>query len=331
MESRLKRWLLALIMALALVSIGSLGFAEEKKPSKGKVAVVNGAVITREVFNREVSRVQIQEFKKRGSLSDSQLAEINKKVLENLINRELLYQESQKNGIKVNENAVNERLMTIKKRFPGEAEFKNALSRINHTEETLKPMLKQGMTIQRLVEEQFAKKVKISDKEIKSYYKDNPNLFKQPGQVRASHILIKVDPHADESKKAKARKELEKIQHKLQKDEDFTSLAKEFSQGPSSAKGGDLGYFGRGQMVKPFEDVAFTLKPGEVSDIVETKFGYHLIKVVDKKPERTIAYEEIKGRIEQHLKNEEIQKRVSLYVEKLKENATVERFMTKSS
>jgi peptidyl-prolyl cis-trans isomerase C len=111
----------------------------------------------------------------------------------------------------------------------------------------------------------------------------------------------------------------------LQKGEDFASLAKEFSQCPSNAKGGDLGYFQRGQMVPPFEQVAFALKPGAVSDIVETKFGYHLIKVIDKKAETTIPYKDVKEKLEQNLKREKIQKEVTLYVEKLKEKAKVEK------
>jgi peptidyl-prolyl cis-trans isomerase C len=155
-----------------------------------------------------------------------------------------------------------------------------------------------------------------------------PGLFKQPEQVRASHILIKVEPQADESQKAAARKKIQKIQQRLQKGEDFAALAEEFSQCPSSAKGGDLGYFRRGQMVKPFEEAAFALKPGEVSDVVETKFGYHLIKVIEKKSETTIAFEDIKDRLEQYLKQEKVQKEVSLYAQKLKEKAKVERFLT---
>ena len=147
--------------------------------------------------------------------------------------------------------------------------------------------------------------------------------------MKASHILIKVDPKADESQRAEARKKLEAIEQRLKRGEDFSALAKGSSQCPSSAKGGDLGYFQRGQMVKLFEEVAFALKPGEVSGIVETKFGYHLIKVVDKKPETMMAFKDIKDRLAQQLKQREVLKELHQYVSELKKKAKVERFLPK--
>jgi len=319
-------WMFGAVLALALTNSPAL--AGEKQPLQGEVAVVNGSVINRADFDREMSRV-LQRLSSKGKpLNDSRLSKIKKEVFENLINRELVYQESQKQGITVDEKAIEERLKKLKERFPSETEFKSALSKANLSEDAVKSEFKRGMAIQRFIDKQFVQKITVSDKESKAYYDSRPDLFKQPEQVRASHILIKVDPGADESQKVEARKKMDKIQEKVQKGEDFTALAKEFSEGPSSARGGDLGYFGRGQMVKPFEEVAFTLRSGELSDIVETQFGYHLIKVMDKKPEMTIAYENIKIRLEQHLKQEIVQRELSLYVEKLKEKAKVERFLT---
>jgi len=331
MQAKRGRWFWAPVVVLALVSFAWLALAGGTQPSEDKVAVVNGSVITQADFDREMSRVQRRLFSMGKPLSDSQLSEVKKEALENLIDRELLYQESQKKGIKVDQAAINEQLSTLRKQFPSEAEFKGALSKMNLSEVHIKSQFKQGMAIQQFVDKQFVQKVTVSDKEIKDYYDSHPDSFKQPEQVRASHILIKVDPQADKSQKAEARKKLKKIKLKLQKGEDFAALAKEFSQGPSSTKGGDLGSFSRGQMVKPFEEVAFALKPGEVSDIVETRFGYHLIKVIDKKPETTIPYQDIKDRLEQYLKQEKVQKEVSLYVEKVKEKAKVERFLTVKS
>ncbi|HIC92489.1 MAG TPA: peptidylprolyl isomerase [Syntrophaceae bacterium] len=330
MQAKYGRRPWALVTALILIWVASPALAGEKQPPEDKVAVVNGSVITRADFDMEMSHVQRRLFSMGTPLSNSQLSEIKKEVLENLIDRELLYQESQKKGIKVDKAAINEQLMILKKRFASEAEFKNALSRMNLSEAAIKSQFKRRMAIQQLIDNQFAQKVTVSDKETKAYYDSHPDSFKQPEQVRARHILIKVDPQADESQKAKARKKLEKIQLKLQKGEDFAALAKEFSQGSTSAQGGDVGYFSRGQVVRPFEEAAFALRPGEVSDIVETRFGYHLIKVIDKRPQTTIAYEDIKDRLEEYLKQEKVQKEVSLYVEKLKEKAKVERFLTEN-
>ena len=197
----------------------------------------------------------------------------------------------------------------------------------NLSEAAIKAQIKRGLAIQQFIDTYIVQKATVSYQEIKAFYESRPGLFKQPGQVRASHILIKVDPQADELKRAEARKRIEEIHQKLQKGEDFATLAKAFSEGPSRAKGGDLGYFKRGQMVKPFEETAFALRPGEVSDLVETRFGYHLIKVIERKPETTIAFEDVKDRLGHYLRQQKVQKEVSLYVQKLKEKAKVERFL----
>jgi len=333
MHSEYGRYFRTLVMTLALLLLASPTLlAGQKELSKDTVAVVNGVEISRADFDAVISQAR-QQFARMGQpISGTRLSEIKKDVLENLIGRELLYQTSQKHGIKVDEAAINNQLANqlamLKKRFPSEAEFDKFLSKNNLSEAGMRVQLERNMAIKEFVDKQFVQKVTISDKESKAYYESNPEYFKQPEQVQASHILIKIDSEADESQKAQARKKIEKIQKRLQKGEDFAALAKEFSQCPSNAKGGDLGYFQHGQMVPPFEQVAFALKPGAVSDIVETKFGYHLIKVIDKKPETTIPYKDVKDKLEQHLKQEKIQKEATLYVEKLKEKAKVERFST---
>jgi peptidyl-prolyl cis-trans isomerase C len=188
-----------------------------------------------------------------------------------------------------------------------------------------------AMAIQRLIDTEFAAKVTVSEEETRKLYETNAGFFEEPERIKASHILIKLDPKADASQKAEARKKIENIKRRLSNGEDFAVLAREFSQDPSSMKGGDLGYFVRSIMEKPFEDVAFAMAPGEVSDLVETSSGYHLIKVFDKKAKSTIPFEEAKAKLADYLKKEKANREVRLHVEQLKANAKVERFLSPAS
>jgi peptidyl-prolyl cis-trans isomerase C len=316
-------WSATMILVLGLSVPSSAG---EKALSGDKVATVNGSVIDRSEFNREVDNVQHRLEKQERQLDDSELEKVKKETLENLINRELLYQEGEKRGIKIESQAVDDQFGNLKKQFPSEEEFKDTLDKMNLSEAGLKSELNRRLTIQKFIEDEIVKKTVVSEEDTKTYYSENPKLFQIPEQVRASHILIKIESPADESKKTQARKKIEQIQQQLQKGEDFAALAKKLSECPSATNGGDLGYFSRGQMVQPFEKASFSLKPGEVSDIVETRFGFHLIKVVDKKAETTLDYGTAKEKISQYLKNQKVQQEVDQLIDQLRAKAEIKRF-----
>jgi peptidyl-prolyl cis-trans isomerase C len=314
-------------VVLALILASTVVVAADKKTPDDMIAVVNGTIITRGAFDRVRESELRQAAKKGQQIPDAQMAKVENSILDTLIVDELLFQESKKKEIKVKPETVTEQLMTVKKRFPSEAEFSKILEENNMTESKLRENIKRGMAIQQLLDKEVNQKVKITDEEGKTFYDTNPQFFLQPERVKASHILIKVNEGASEEKKAEARKKIEDIQQKVRKGEDFAALAKTYSEGPSAPKGGDLDYFGRGQMVKPFEDVAFSLKPNETSEIVETRFGYHLIKVVDKQPEKTIAYADVKDRINKYLKDQKLKTERLLYFDKLKKDAKIEKFL----
>jgi peptidyl-prolyl cis-trans isomerase C len=315
----------AAVFTLILIFMPAM--AQEKQPSGKNAAMVNGVAISMEQYNKELN-VQLARGSQQGKqMSDDQLAALKNNILDSLIEREVLYQQSQKSGIQVSDQKVDDQLAGIKKRFPNETEYKNALSKMNLSEDEVKAQIKRGLSIKELIDQQITSKVVITDEESKAYYDKNPQMFKQPEQIKASHILIKVDAKADEAQKAEARKKIEEVQKKLKDGGDFAALAKEYSEGPSSAKGGDLGYFRRGQMVKPFEEAALALKPNEVSDIVETRFGYHLIIVYDIKPAQTLAYADVKDKINQRMKQEKVEKEAVQYVDKLKKDAKLEKFL----
>jgi len=292
-----------------------------------KVAVVNGTVITRSALDRDLL-VILKRFKSSGrELQESQLPAIKQEVLENLINRTLLSQESVKQGIKIDDTLIKKQLADMKKRYDNPADFEKNLKEANLTEKDLKEQIRLGLAIQQLIDQKFVQKMTITDQEAKTYYDANLQRFSQPEQVKASHILIKAEQDADKAKTLEAKEKIEMIQKRVKKGDDFAALAKEFSEGPSAPKGGDLGYFGPGRMVKPFETAAFKMEPGEVSDIVKTRFGYHLIKVMDKKPAKQVTFEEVQDKLQQFLKQQKVQKEVEAYIKQLKESAKIERFL----
>ncbi len=145
--------------------------------------------------------------------------------------------------------------------------------------------------------ERFRGNVNIAEKDVEAYYAYNPDMFVEPKQVKARHILLELKPGADKAKEEEVRKAAEAVLKEARQGKDFAELAKKYSQGPTSSEGGDLGYFSEGQMEKPFEQAAFNLKKGEISDLVRTRFGYHIIKVEDIKEKRAKPLEEVREQI----------------------------------
>lgn len=315
------------ITVLTLILVSALAWAAEEKAPGDKVAVVNGVTISKDTYDRELDFFVRRAAPGGQQIPDVQMAQMKNEILESLIDRELLFQESQKKGIKVKTEAVSDQLQKIQQRYPNKEEFKKLLSNMGLTESDVQAQIERGMAIQELIDKEVTEKIKVSDEETKSFYDKNPQLFQQPEQVKASHILIKVQADAPADQKADARKKLEAVQQKVKKGEDFATLAKTYSEGPSGPKGGDLGYFRRGQMVKPFEEVAFSLKPDETSEIVETQFGYHLIKVNDKKPAKKMTYAEVKDRLNEHLKKQKTDSETNAYIETLRKDAKIEKFI----
>lgn len=168
-------------------------------------------------------------------------------------------------------------------------------------------------------------KINVTEEDMQLYYKTHQDEFKTPEMVKARHILIRVNKESSEDEKNKAREKAEDILKRIKTGEDFAKLASEFSDDPGSKnKGGDLGFFPKGRMVPDFEKVAFSLKPGEVSDIVETTFGFHIIKVEERKDSVLEPYEKIKDKVKERVFNDFRKARVDEFVEKAMKDAGVE-------
>jgi peptidyl-prolyl cis-trans isomerase C len=181
------------------------------------------------------------------------------------------------------------------------------------------------MQIDRMLEAEVAAKTAVTSEQINDFYSKNPSEFQQAERVRASHILIRVPEGADGAAKEQARARAAEILKEVQAGKDFAALAKEHSQDPGSGpSGGDLGYFERGQMVGPFEQAAFSLPAGQTSDLVETSFGYHIIRVADKQVARTIPLTEVRAQVEQFLQGQNRERETQAFIGTLKAKGKVE-------
>ena len=149
--------------------------------------------------------------------------------------------------------------------------------------------------------------------------------MKHAEQMRASHILLRVEQGAPPGQKQAQKAKAEEILARARKGEDFGALAKQYSQDPGSAvRGGDLGYFGKGAMVPAFDSTAWALKPGEISGVVETQFGYHIVKATEKRPEGYAPLADVKARIHDHLVNQKVKEDTQKVIAGLRAQAKID-------
>jgi peptidyl-prolyl cis-trans isomerase C len=291
------------------------------------VAVVNGTRIQRKVLDREVTRASFQYMMQGIVVEGENLELLRQQVLQDIIDQELIYQAGTGKGIKADEALVTIKLQEIRSNFPDEEAYASALLEEGMTEQELLADIRRVLVIQAFIEREFASKITLAEAEKRKFYEDNPEYFLQPEQVRASHILVEVAADAGEADLQAARTKIEALRARIAKGEAFADVAREASDCPSAAEGGDLGFFGRGDMVPEFEEAAFALEPGQMSGVVKTDYGYHLIVVTEKTPEEKIPYEDMEAQIEEYLRNGMLRDKLLAYIDTLRRTARIETFL----
>jgi len=242
-------------------------------------------------------------------LSTALMDQYGSEVLDTLIINKLIELEADKQKVKIPSQDIDAELQTITDSYGGEDSFDEMLASSGITLEYVKEDIERYLK----TEELLKKRISITDEELKKYFEENKESFAQKEQVQASHILVEDEDTAKE------------VATKLADGEDFGELAKEYSKDTISAEsGGDLGYFGKGEMVAEFEAEAFSLPVNEISDPVKTEHGYHIIKVVDKKEAKEANYEDSKEAIEEAIFNERVQTEYSAWIGELKEEYEIE-------
>jgi peptidyl-prolyl cis-trans isomerase C len=289
------------------------------------VARVNGEAINKTDLENAVKGL---EGRAGGPVPADQRDRVYRGVLDDMISYRLLVQEVTARKIVVPEAEIDAQIAQIRGQFQTDAQFQQALAAQKTTVAAVREDARSEIGVDKLVEAEIGAKIAVKPEAVTDFYQKNQDKFQQGARVRASHILISVPENADAATKAQAKTKAEAVLKDLKAGKDFAAAAKESSQDPGSApNGGDLGYFEKGQMVPPFEAAAFTLKPGELSELVESPFGYHIIKVADQQAARVVPLEEAKPQIEQYLSGQNRQTETEAFVNTLKAKAKIDILM----
>jgi len=293
----------------------------------GPAVSINGEDISREKVQAQVDHMINKRGLNSGGITQPAVfKQIQEEVIDQLIVQELLWQEARRRDFVIEDELVDERLQEMKSGFDNEMAFLFKIQAGGFTEDTYREDIRQQVSVQRMISQGIEPGVSISDADVENFYNANIDQMQRPLAVHARHILIKPTSTEAEAQEA-ARNEADEILSEIRAGADFVKLATDRSQAPSAPRGGDLGYFGPGQMVEPFERVAFALQQGEISAVVQTQFGYHIIRVEDRRGGDTAPLEEVADKIRAYLNQQKLESEVETLVTTLRDEGDVEIYL----
>ena len=293
------------------------------KPSATDVlARVNGAAITRAEVDRAIL-IFLAQSRASHDLTPEARKEAENAALEQLIGTRLLYQAGLKLKIEDLELRVAEKIDQAKAKFPSPSAYDSALNTNNISEVEAQEIVRNEIVVNYLLQKEVIDKIAVPEADLRTFYRQNLEKFTLPATVRISHILIETGPEASVAEKIKAREKAETVRSRLVAGEDFALLATSESSCPSKEEGGDLGSFGKEEMIPEFDAALAGLEPGELSPVLETSFGFHVLKLVARNSTTVSTFDEVKGKIESYLKKIRTQQAISDYVGGLKKKADI--------
>jgi peptidyl-prolyl cis-trans isomerase C len=335
-------WIFGIVLLLSLI-LSAPGWAAEPQGSEdltegmnipGVVAKINGVELRSDYIR---FRVNVDLRRIGQNLDARQKAKLAETIIEKEIVRELMYQEGQTKNKKVSPEMVEKELQEFKKSYGSEEEFNKTLKARGLTEDELKKGIEVDLIAKNLLDDRVKGKVHITDTQVKKFYDDKKESFKRPESFRARHIFIAYVPYEvvkesspEEIKekaaeyRAAAKKKIDEAYKKVKAGGNFEELARQYSEDQGSAdKGGDLDFMYKGVFDPMFDKAVAALKIGEISNIVETEFGYHIVQLMETKPSDYAPFEEVKESIQKHLFMAEAQKLVGRYIESLRKKADI--------
>ena len=283
------------------------------------VATINNQPITQKMLDREIDRLMPKTFF-HSTVTDEKLKSVTKEALDELIEKELLFQHAKENNITVTTDELKKQEDAIIKSFNSKDSFLKALKRVNLTQKEFKQELIKDISLEKLYNKEI--KVTYTQEDLKKYYENNKYKFKAPEKIRVQQISIQIDP-TDPKSKEKSQKLIKEIVEKLKKGESFADLAYNYSNDMSRIKGGDMGLIHKGRIDSRIEKVAFSLDINKTSDIIELDTGYFLVKVTDKKPSVQLKFEDVKNSLKSELIQNNETKRKKNLLDKLKKEAKI--------
>lgn len=300
----------------------STAFRDLAKDPQEVIMTVNDEEVKFEEYKKEMENLMrmMQSQGVPSSQVEQMLANFKSQIMEGLVSRVLLEQECINQKIEITDTEIEAKMLVLEANLPKNMTLQSLLEQSGMTREMLMTNIREQLKIEKLLKIEDPTEAEVAD-----YYEANKErMFDKPEMVQARHILISFEQTDDDAAKLDKKSTAEKLLKQLKEEgADFAELAKANSGCPSKMSGGDLGEFGRGQMVPEFEKAAFEMRAGEISDVVETQFGYHIIQTLDHISPKTNSLEEVKGRISEMLRGRAIQEKIEPYMDELRQRANV--------
>jgi peptidyl-prolyl cis-trans isomerase C len=314
-----------LAVAVAMVFVASC--SKKKEVAHGfPDSLVTGEVVA--TVNDEpvtATELKVLAFTAMGSIDSTTNQAFNLRLLDQMIERTLLSQEAKAAGIVVSDSTLNGVFEQFTMQAGGADRVDQMLAPVGLTRDDFRNAVRRDLTIRTYVEQKITPAIAVSETDSRAFYDQNPQMFGGQDSVRVQHIILLAQAMDTDQQKKDRQARIEMIRQRALDGDDFAALAREYSQDNSAPQGGDLGFFTRGSMVKPFEDAAFSLKKGQISPVVETQFGVHVIKCTDKRPARAITYSDAKDRIDLMLKQQQLATELRTRLQKSKDAAIIKR------
>lgn len=317
LEAGLRR-LIFLILIYVTIMIPAAPAGAGQKP----VAKVNGTVLTEADLQQALNEIMPAGVF-HGGFSSEKRAGYRPQALEKMIEKELFYQEALKKGLEIDGKVIQtDRDRTIR-RLGGEEKFKAALKKADLTDQQYREKLKKKYLVKRIIASQIKEKAEATDAEVRAYYEANRSKFMRPEVRRLTHILISVKPSATAQERKAGKARAREVIDRITAGEDMSVIAWDYSDGPYRVKGGDMGLVHKGRLDPDLEKEVFNLEPGRLSGIIETRYGFHVVRVDEVKSPEQLSLEDASEKIKKQLSETREKQLHEAFAANLKEKAQI--------